>query len=470
MRTHRSLACLAFLPASLAACGGQDAGDASVADIEAPPADLLGYHTQGYHTQGMDKGTDDLIKGFRLSSLVADGSPADHAYVAEAGIVVEESHVYPGGASSMQDCAAPTAGEWRNCGWRSGGVGLCTPGTVVALGSAPGGACGACTGDTMLRVCAGETACDFGGAGLLGSNDDSCGLCSQVSFVCPGSGSFSVLLAPYYSAADASLAVGASSGAFPHINRYLEGPELTGRIIQAEYSDGSVHDYRIGDVQPLQAERVVPSTLAPTGPVWRYVVEGWSEPDSAWTPVCGPDPVDNYRGAVVEDGTWDASGHHLLDPAYDLVSFGCPNGVVYKCSALWGYFPFGYAAAPGGWVSGWDEHQTCTRLARADYCGTGHSWTKDGTLINSWDNHLPPIQVRGDPDPEFFFEAGWTPDGASCLSKKRWDDAPDEVFTCPQLTDWQTMTQKTCEYDGQGSPYLDPTIVHLFNESKFNAL
>jgi hypothetical protein len=61
-------------------------------------------------------------------------------------------------------------------------------------------------------------------------------------------------------------------------------------------------------------------------------------------------------------------------------------------------------------------HQTCTRLARADYCGDGVPHTENGTLIDVFDP--AGIQVGVD-DPALSFEAGWSPDGAVCVSAPR---------------------------------------------------
>src|ERR1041384_6381948 len=69
-------------------------------------------------------------------------------------------------------------------------------------------------------------------------------------------------------------------------------------------------------------------------------------------------------------------------------------------------------------------HWTCTRLARADYCGNGIPHTRDGTMINVWDNlgSPGPLQSPGGPLPptRTAFEAGWNTGGAVCLSHARW--------------------------------------------------
>lgn len=114
-------------------------------------------------------------------------------------------------------------------------------------------------------------------------------------------------------------------------------------------------------------------------------------------------------------GAWDERGDHDdSDPS--ALTFACPSGVLHKCVS-WGYQP---------WAVGEELHQSCTRLARADYCGTGTPWTRDGTLIDVYD-------VAGVQSPTgeagLSFEAGWGPAGAVCVSEPRYrvSDAEGEV-------------------------------------------
>ena len=112
-----------------------------------------------------------------------------------------------------------------------------------------------------------------------------------------------------------------------------------------------------------------------------------------------------------------------------MFTFACTTGVVAKCYR-WGYRP---------WVTGYgnlaEMHWTCTRLARADYCGNGVPFTQDGTWINIWDT-LPapgPIQKHGPKVPGMVFEAGWTTAGAVCLSHPRWlSMGPQIAAMCPE--------------------------------------
>ncbi len=93
-------------------------------------------------------------------------------------------------------CSAPVVGPNRDCGWEvaSGQQAVaCVPGTPVTLGCG----CGTdtCGSDPVLRVCDGGEACIA--ATALASIDDTCGLCPQAGFVCPASGTYTVLTAPY---------------------------------------------------------------------------------------------------------------------------------------------------------------------------------------------------------------------------------------------------------------------------------
>ncbi len=64
----------------------------------------------------------------------------------------------------------------------------------------------------------------------------------------------------------------------------------------------------------------------------------------------------------------------------------------------------------------WDYHQTCTRLLRADYCGSGVAHTLDGTLVELYDNDG--IQ-KDSADKTLSFEAAWGTEGATCLKRTR---------------------------------------------------
>jgi hypothetical protein len=111
-------------------------------------------------------------------------------------------------------------------------------------------------------------------------------------------------------------------------------------------------------------------------------------------------------------------------------------------------------------------------MARADYCGNGRSWTRNGTTINVWDTAPAPgpFQAHGPADPAFLFEAGWSTYGAVCLSKERWatldpriaQDCPNRLIAPGASTAGATV----CETPADAAVFDSNT--QLFNESKVN--
>jgi hypothetical protein len=113
--------------------------------------------------------------------------------------------------------------------------------------------------------------------------------------------------------------------------------------------------------------------------------------------------LDQY--GVFVPGRWDAGATHVDDP--DVVTYSCMDGVIAKCVS-WGYAP---------WLTGADVHASCTRLARADYCGNGVPWTMDGTEINVYDT----LGILSEsPAGDMKFEAAWGTSGALCVSRPRY--------------------------------------------------
>jgi len=136
----------------------------------------------------------------------------------------------------------------------------------------------------------------------------------------------------------------------------------------------------------------------------------------------GENPCGAGISGLFVPGIWDDTGARHASVDHDAissdVSFSCTTGVIAKCVA-WGYAP---------WSAGADMHQTCTRMARADYCGNGVSHTENGTTIDVFDTHG--IQSAVDA-PELSFEAGWGTNGAVCVSEPRYVDV--DTNGSPQL-------------------------------------
>ncbi|HSK02318.1 MAG TPA: ADYC domain-containing protein [Kofleriaceae bacterium] len=192
----------------------------------------------------------------------------------------------------------------------------------------------------------------------------------------------------------------------------LAGAQLAGEVRSLGPAPvvTSTVSYRITAVEP-EAAAYDPTQ---TGSTFLYTLEQWVDEAGAWVPAC-PADADGRRAAIPLAATWDERGDRLESSS--LFTFGCTTGVLAKCYR-WGYRP---------WVTGYGDlaamHWTCTRLARADYCGDGRSHTQEGTRINIWDT-LPapgPIQKHGLLPPlGMLFEAGWGTHGAVCLSHARW--------------------------------------------------
>jgi hypothetical protein len=132
--------------------------------------------------------------------------------------------------------------------------------------------------------------------------------------------------------------------------------------------------------------------------------------EAGGAPVC----ADGNAGMFVP-GSWDDTGRHSV--VADELTYSCMDGVIAKC-VDWGYAP---------WLVGADVHQSCTRLARADYCGDGQPWTLDGTKIDVYDT----LGVQQTVNVETFgFEAAWGTEGAVCVAATLYDiaDADGETI------------------------------------------
>jgi hypothetical protein len=147
-------------------------------------------------------------------------------------------------------------------------------------------------------------------------------------------------------------------------------------------------------------------------------------------------------------GSWDAAG--ALVPTRDAVSYSCTNGVLAKC-VRWGYAP---------WDVGAQAHQSCTRMARADYCGDGVPHTRNGTAIDVFDDLgvQDPIAEPG----AFEFEAAWGPDGATCVSRPRFDE---EVVGVGEVLPscWDELPR--CDSLAEATSLAPDAAPHLANRS-----
>ena len=194
----------------------------------------------------------------------------------------------------------------------------------------------------------------------------------------------------------------------------LLGAELIGATLTGSLSNNTTLSLRIDTM------------VAGRDDTWFYGVSYLS--GGAWLPLCGTDGDGARITAVALQGSWDngdgtkTGGDHIADPAS--FTFACRNAALGKC-VDWGYRPWATAtdswASPPVTVSLADAHQACTRAVRADYCGNGHSFTKNGTPVDIADRYgvllAETVNVAG-----WKPEAEWKTDGARCIDQERWTD------------------------------------------------
>jgi hypothetical protein len=203
------------------------------------------------------------------------------------------------------------------------------------------------------------------------------------------------------------------------------------------------------------------------GSTWLYGIDVYDPYTKTSSPFCATD-ANGVAAAIPIAATFDGSGNRV-ESAKEF-TFACTAGVLAKCYR-WGYRPW-LTDASGSSLPFSNLHWSCTRMARADYCGDGRSWTRNGTTINVWDAAPAPgpFQAHGPLDPTFFFEAGWTTSGAVCLSKERWATIDPQVAQdCPGRLvppGVETPAGTVCESPADATA-IDSTV-QLFNESRVN--
>ena len=176
--------------------------------------------------------------------------------------------------------------------------------------------------------------------------------------------------------------------------RPLAQDEIVGLELAVADETGNAADFRI------EGTRIDPTNSE----IRLYDVSVRDKQTGEWRRFCQPGP-DGIAMAFPLSGAWTASGHHEDRPTFTLT---CTAGAIGKC-VRFGYKP--WKKTPDG-VSLWAYHEACTRMVRADYCGDGRSWTKDGTPIDLYDRLA--VQ-REDLNDGMEFEAAWGVDGAHCI-------------------------------------------------------
>ncbi len=120
--------------------------------------------------------------------------------------------VAPSPTAIVRACTTRRVGAERDCGWRTPGSFMCTPGRMMLVGCAPplggggGELCpspggvmfGICSGNPVLRVCAGVNPCLYAQSLVptAGDLDNHCNQCPVVRVVCPPEGRITTLGGP----------------------------------------------------------------------------------------------------------------------------------------------------------------------------------------------------------------------------------------------------------------------------------
>jgi len=184
--------------------------------------------------------------------------------------------------------------------------------------------------------------------------------------------------------------------------RALTGPDLIGFTLTVADDQGIAVDIRIdGAVNDNRG----------TGIDWLYDLRK-QDVTGNWIHYCDAAANGAQLGFPVAGWT-DRSGE--FQPSDNAMTLSCTGGAIAKCIRM-GYAPWRDNLVD---IPRLDHFRACTRMIRADYCGTGKTHTKEGTPVNVYDRQT---LHRAGSAPGMSFEAAWGPDGAVCVAKTRWSD------------------------------------------------
>jgi hypothetical protein len=199
----------------------------------------------------------------------------------------------------------------------------------------------------------------------------------------------------------------------------LQGLDFIGAEIALNGPNGTV-TLRIDDVHKDPAN--------PGGDVYFHQFSVLDVNSGTWSSLCR-DSEGQPAAAILLRNAWNMTTGARIDSP-DAVTIACRGAALAKCVEF-GYRPWATATSCVGkqctQISLQDHHQACTRMVRADYCGTGTPHTFEGTPIDLFDRLKPVIQAEGTRNFEnWSVEAEWGPNGAVCvgdeLRLKMFDD------------------------------------------------
>ncbi len=206
----------------------------------------------------------------------------------------------------------------------------------------------------------------------------------------------------------------------------LTGKDVVGLELRYSYQQaGSQTSFQF--TIRIDSASLDPTAHMPAGQandIWMYNLL-WRQdaitPTPAWQSLCFTE-LNVPDQALMLANRWDLVTGNRLDQA-SFITFACRDYALGKCARM-GYRPWAKGTTCSGSgsqrkctdIALTDHHQSCVRMMRADYCGTGKSYTVNGTLIDIYDYLNPPIQV---PETNWDIEARWTPTGAICINEPR---------------------------------------------------
>jgi ADYC domain-containing protein len=177
---------------------------------------------------------------------------------------------------------------------------------------------------------------------------------------------------------------------------------FVGSVWIGSLSDGSTIPVRIDGMEALPT---------PNADLLGYAIS-YETADEGRIPYCGVEDDGSPTLAIPMEGAWNyrenVGGAGDYDDSRNKgFTFACRHAAIAKCIEL-GYRP---------WAKRNDKSLkpltvACTRMLRADYCGTGVSYTVDGTLLDLNDR----LEIQQPSEPGWSVEAEWGENGAVCLS------------------------------------------------------
>ncbi|PCC70196.1 hypothetical protein SAMN02745121_03483 [Nannocystis exedens] len=138
------------------------------------------------------------------------------------------------------------------------------------------------------------------------------------------------------------------------------------------------------------------------------------------------DEPDRPTVTLIVGERYDDAGKLVIANQPDWVTLACEGEAVFKMK-LMNYGPNDDFAGLGAPATA-AQRQATIKMITADYCGTGYSFTAQGTLVH-WENHSRYVPAVGLPD-EAKYEAVWTEDGALCLGTPRLVDPAEVALVC----------------------------------------